>query len=117
MAVLSNKPHSATLEVVSHFLHQWKFHAILGARQGVPMKPHAGAALEVSRQLDVAPEAFLYLGDTNTDMLTASAAGMFPVGVLWGFRSAEELLESGARHMVSEPREVLPLIDRHGSEG
>ncbi|MGO9308857.1 MAG: HAD family hydrolase [Spirochaetia bacterium] len=111
MAVLSNKPHPATLEVVSHFLARWKFDAVFGARPGVPIKPDAGAALEVSRQLGVPPAEFLYLGDTNTDMQTAAAAGMFPVGVLWGFRTAEELLSSGAKVVVSEPRKVLSLLD------
>ncbi|MGA2378354.1 MAG: HAD family hydrolase [Spirochaetia bacterium] len=112
MAVLSNKPHPATLEVVAHFFPRWKFDSTLGARPDVPIKPDAGAALEVSRQLGVPPEAFLYLGDTNTDMKTAVAAGMFPVGVLWGFRTAEELVSSGAKVLVSDPRDVLSLLDR-----
>jgi phosphoglycolate phosphatase len=112
LAVLSNKPHPATLEVVAHFFPRWKFDATLGARPEVPIKPDAGAALEVCRQLGVPPEAFLYLGDTDTDMQTAAAAGMFAVGVLWGFRSAEELLSSGAKMIVSSPGEVLSLVDR-----
>ena len=111
MAVLSNKPHPATLEVVSHFLPRWKFDATFGARPGVPIKPNAAAALEVSRQLAVPPAEFLYLGDTNTDMQTAAAAGMFPVGVLWGFRTPEELLSSGAKVIVAAPREVLSVLD------
>ena len=115
MAVLSNKPHSATLEVVAHFFPRWKFYATLGARPDVPMKPDASAALEVCRKLDVAPEGFLYLGDTNTDMLTARSAGMFAVGVLWGFRTSEELLSSGAQAVVASPRDVLTLLDRSGS--
>jgi phosphoglycolate phosphatase len=115
MAVLSNKPHPATLEVVAHFLPRWKFDLTLGARPDVPLKPDAGAALEVSRQLGVPPEAFLYLGDTDTDMLTASAAGMFAVGVLWGFRSAEELLSSGANVIIPDPRDVLSLLDHPAS--
>jgi phosphoglycolate phosphatase len=111
MAVLSNKPHPATVEVVAHFFPRVKFDATLGARPDVPIKPDAGAALEVSRRLGIPPGAFLYLGDTNTDMRTASAAGMFPVGVLWGFRSAEELLSSGAKLLISDPGEVLSLLD------
>ena len=111
MAVLSNKPHPATVEVVTHFFSCWTFDATLGARPGVPIKPDAGAALEVSRLLGVPPAEFLYLGDTNTDMKTASAAGMFAVGVLWGFRSEEELVSSGARVTAAHPRDVLALLD------
>jgi phosphoglycolate phosphatase len=117
LAVLSNKPHQATLEVVAHFFSRWKFDATFGARADVPIKPDAGAALDVSRKLGVPPEAFLYLGDTNTDMRTALSAGMFPVGVLWGFRTAEELRSSGAKVLVSAPRDVLSLLDGPATAG
>jgi phosphoglycolate phosphatase len=117
LAVLSNKPHPATVEVVAYFFPRWKFDVTLGARPDVPIKPDAGAALEVSRKLGVPPEGFLYLGDTNTDMQTAVAAGMFAVGVSWGFRTAEELVSSGAQAVVSDPREVLSLLDHPATVG
>ena len=56
------------------------------------------------------PGDFLYLGDTNTDMQTAVAAGMFPVGVLWGFRPEAELREAGARFLAARPLDVLSLL-------
>jgi phosphoglycolate phosphatase len=43
-------------------------------------------------------------------MQTAVAAGMVPVGVLWGFRDAEELRENGAEALISHPRELLDLL-------
>jgi phosphoglycolate phosphatase len=110
IAILSNKPHSAVLEVVDHFFKPWRFEVVLGARPEVPNKPDPASALEVCGILGLAPEKVLYLGDTNTDMLTANAAGMFPVGALWGFRTETELLESGAGALVSHPREVLELL-------
>jgi phosphoglycolate phosphatase len=109
-AILSNKPHPAVLQVVDHFLGKWRFDAALGARPGVPIKPDPGAAAEVCRLLDTPPESFLYLGDTNTDMITAGSAGMFAVGVLWGFRTEEELRESGAKALIHRPLEVLGLL-------
>jgi phosphoglycolate phosphatase len=110
MAILSNKPHSAVLEVVDHFFKAWRFQVVFGARPEVPNKPDPASALEVCGILGLAPEKVLYLGDTNTDMQTANAAGMFPVGALWGFRTEAELLESGAGALVSHPREVLELL-------
>jgi phosphoglycolate phosphatase len=110
LAILSNKPHPATRAVVEHFFPGLAFDAVFGARPDVPIKPDPGAALEVARQLSRPPEEFLYLGDTDTDMRTAVAAGMFPVGALWGFREAEELRKAGARVLVAHPREVLALL-------
>ncbi len=111
LAILSNKPHPATQDVVEHFFPDFRFEAVLGARPGVPIKPDAGAALDVARKLSIEPGLFLYLGDTNTDMQTAIAAGMDAVGVLWGFREADELKAAGARVLVSHPREVMGLLE------
>jgi phosphoglycolate phosphatase len=43
-------------------------------------------------------------------METAISAPMFPMGVLWGFREADELKESGAQALISHPLEVLNLL-------
>ena len=110
LSILSNKPHPATVEVVGHFFQGRKFDAVLGARPGIPIKPDPGAVKEVCRLLSTPASDFLYLGDTNTDMQTASAAGMFAVGVLWGFRPAEELSAAGAQALVQRPSEVLRLL-------
>jgi phosphoglycolate phosphatase len=43
-------------------------------------------------------------------MKTAVAAGMFPVGAAWGFRSAEELRESGCKRLLNKPGALLDLL-------
>lgn len=111
MAVLSNKPHDSTLEIVRKYFPRWTFGAIFGARDGVPIKPDPAAALEIARILHLAPAEILYLGDTNTDMWTANRAGMFAVGALWGFRTAAELKEAGARALIRHPLDLLPLLE------
>jgi len=87
LTVLSNKPNEFTLLMVENLLAQWNF-----------------------QQLEIPAEAFLYLGDTATDMKTAVSAGCFPVGVLWGFRTEEELRDNGARAIVKEPLDVLDFL-------
>ena len=67
--------------------------------------------MAIASQLGIPAREWLYLGDTNTDMQTATAAGMIPVGVLWGFREKAELLASGAAKIVATPAEVLKLVD------
>jgi len=56
------------------------------------------------------PAEVLYAGDTATDMLTASGAGMYAVGVLWGFREKSELLSAGASAVVEKPEEIVRII-------
>jgi len=110
MAILSNKPHDSAKEMVAAILSEWRFNPVIGAQPAVPKKPDPTLANHISQELGIPPEQFLYLGDTGTDMKTAQASGMFAVGALWGFRSAEELEHAGAEVLVKHPREVLELL-------
>ncbi|ODS33588.1 MAG: phosphoglycolate phosphatase [Candidatus Scalindua rubra] len=111
MAVLSNKPHESTKRCVVHLLPKWNFDVILGQRDDIPRKPDPAGALKIAEKLNIPPSEFLYLGDTAVDLKTSIAAGMFPVGVLWGFRTTEELQENGAKVLISQPLEILNLLD------
>ena len=111
MAVLSNKHDDFTKLTTARLLPDISFQIVRGALPSVPVKPDPTAALQMAEQMNVSPERFLYLGDTNTDMQTAQAAGMFGVGALWGFRSAEELTANGAQALVRNPKDVLDILN------
>ena len=110
ITVLSNKPDDYTKLCVERFLGEYNFDIIQGVADDCPAKPDPTGAKNISQKLGLAVENILYLGDTNTDMLTAKAAGMRAVGVTWGFRSAEELKANGARTLIDHPLELLKLI-------
>jgi phosphoglycolate phosphatase len=110
MAVFSNKPDEFTRLCVARLLSGWQFAAVQGATPELPLKPDPRGAWAVAARMGITPGEVLYLGDTNTDMLTAVAAGMFPVGALWGFRTADELLAAGAAALVKTPTEVLGWV-------
>lgn len=109
--VLSNKREDFTKITAENLLPDARFEIVRGARPSVPTKPDPAGALQIAGQLGIAPARFVYLGDTNTDMRTANAAGMFAAGALWGFRTAEELAACGARVLLKNPMEVLDLLD------
>jgi len=111
MAVLSNKPGPATERIVAELFGRWEFAAVVGQTPEEPHKPDPGAALRIAAAVGAAPGRCLFLGDTSTDMETAVAAGMFPVGALWGFREADELLAFGARALIERPMDLIPLLD------
>jgi phosphoglycolate phosphatase len=110
-AVLSNKPDELTKIMVEKLLPDWSFRIARGARPAMPKKPDPAAALEIAEELQIHPHRFLYLGDTNTDMQTANTAGMYAAGVLWGFRTAEELLQNGAEKLIENPQDILKFFD------
>ena len=110
LAILSNKKDDVTKKTVNELLSRWTFDAVIGQRDEVPAKPDPAAALEIVERFHVAAGEFIYLGDTDVDMETAVAAGMFPVGALWGFRTSEELLVGGARALISRPMDLLDVL-------
>jgi len=110
LAVLSNKPQRFTQANVDSLLPAETFDLVLGAVDDIPKKPAPDGALKIASELGLAPGHILYVGDSGTDMRTAKAAGMFAVGVTWGFRSEQELRENGADAVISRPDQVLGLI-------
>jgi phosphoglycolate phosphatase len=110
MAILSNKPHDFTRLCVQKLLGQWHFDVVQGLDESIQKKPHPLGAQTVAKKLGFLPANFIYLGDTNTDMKTAVAAGMYPAGALWGFRTADELTANGAKLLIAKPTDLLKLI-------
>ncbi len=111
-AVVTNKPQGLAVRSVETLFSDIPFGAVLGEREGVPTKPDPAIALEAAKALGVVPAECVYVGDSGTDMETAVAAGMFPVGALWGFRGRDELVGHGAKAVIQRPSELLELIDK-----
>ena len=111
MAVLSNKPHEFTVRCVQAHFAAVPFARVLGQRDSVPRKPNPAGALEIADHCRRPSEQFLYVGDTAIDVETGLAAGMFPVGVLWGFRPREEMVQAGARGLAARPEELLRYFE------
>ncbi len=112
LAVLTNKPQGFAEMCMQKYLSAWKFALTVGQVPGVPVKPDPAGPRRIIDHLGIFPDEILYLGDTDVDMQTAVGAGMFPVGVLWGFRGRDELLKAGASALLEHPAELLTLLGR-----
>lgn len=112
VAVLTNKPHDYTEMCIREFFPSVRFDIFVGHRPGKKPKPDPGGAVEIAEIFNVSSDQILYIGDTSVDMETAVAAGMYPVGVLWGFRSEKELLQSGAEDLLHKPEDLLQVIHK-----
>lgn len=110
VAVLSNKPHQQTIRVVEEIFGKNIFTRIQGQQEGIPRKPNPEAALGIIEKLGAAPEESVYIGDSEVDVATGNAAGMKTIGVTWGFRSKEQLIEAGAKNTVDDALQILKLL-------
>ena len=110
IAVLSNKPHPRTVENIETMFGSGYFDHIQGEKPDVIRKPDPAGAYQVMEALGLAKEECLYIGDTNTDMMTGKNAGLDTVGVTWGFRSEEELRSYDPAYIVHHPSEIGDIV-------
>ncbi len=110
LAVCTNKHISAAEGLLQKYFPAGIFDAFDGDRSGVPQKPDPAHVRFLLDKLDAAPEETVYLGDSGVDMQTAVNSGTLPVGVLWGFRQKDELIENGAKIILSHPSELLKTV-------
>lgn len=110
IAVLSNKPHAETINVIETLFGSGYFDIIQGQKEGVPIKPSPEGVFKILEELALTAEDILYLGDTSTDMKTGKSAGAFTVGALWGFRDRKELEANHADAVIEGPMELLRYL-------
>jgi phosphoglycolate phosphatase len=110
LSVFSNKAEPLTIKIVKHLLPAVPFIIVAGARSDVPKKPDPAGALYVCREMNLVPQEIVYAGDSDVDMITACKAGMYAVGVTWGFRDREELQKNGAHMIIDHPDELITLL-------
>ena len=108
-SVVTNKTHAYAVELVQLFFGDLIDYTV-GQREGIPAKPHPQGVLEIIEHFKVPHEACIYIGDSNVDMQTAQAAQIESVGVLWGFRSKEELIQSGATYLAEDANQLKEII-------
>ena len=93
------------------------FHKVQGQTENVPRKPSPIVALTIAEEFGVRPGECLYMGDTDTDMETGHGAGMFTIGVTWGFRPRKELEDHKADLIVDRPEEILEFVKKDKNPG
>ena len=110
MGICTNKHQSAAEDIVNAMFPAGMFQSIMGDQPGLPRKPDPKKVLMIAQKFGVQPKEVAYFGDTSVDMDTARNAGFLPVGVLWGFRPKEELIEHGAKVLLETPMELFEKV-------
>ena len=110
LAVFSNKADPLARQVVADYFDASLFDAVRGALPGVPTKPAPQGTLALMQAIGADPAATLYVGDSNVDVDTAHNAGLPCCGVLWGFRTRQELTDAGAEHLAAYAEELWNVI-------
>lgn len=110
LAVASNKFHSGTNRLIEKFFGDIEFAAIYGNRDGFPLKPDRAIIDLIMEQCGATADNTYMVGDSGIDIQTARAAGVHAIGVSWGFRDRQELVESGAEYIADNTEELFDAI-------
>lgn len=110
LAVASNKFHSGTNRLIEEFFGDIEFAAIYGNRDGFPLKPDRAIIDLIMEQCGATADNTYMVGDSGIDIQTARAAGVHSIGVSWGFRDRQELVESGAEYIADNTEELFDAI-------
>ena len=110
--IVSNKPDFAAKTVANALYGEGYFERVVGQKEGSALKPNPGEVLAVMQALGADAKNCVYVGDTDTDMLTGKNANLYTIGVLWGFRDRAELEASGADAVVATPEELFLEITK-----
>ena len=75
-------------------------------------KPHPEPLLEAARRIGVAPEACVYVGDDERDIIAGKAAGMYTVAAVYGYLGEKQsVAQWQADDVIDSPRELLKRLN------
>ena len=111
LGICTNKHQSAADIIVDKLFPKDMFVSVIGDCKDMPRKPDPKKVLLIAAKMGVKPAEVAYFGDTSVDMDTANNAGMLPIGVTWGFRPQEELMEHGAKILLDTPMELFSKVE------
>ncbi len=110
LAIATNKGRPGVEHVLNLHGLDGQFIAIRSAHDG-PTKPHPDAVHDILRATGAEARHTVFVGDTETDMLTAKNANVAALGVGWGYHEPQMLLNAGAKAIAPEFAALPDLID------
>ena len=112
LAVVTNKAEESAIFIIESLFGKGAFDVIVGQREGLPVKPAPDGVFIALEEMGCTKDEAIYFGDSNVDMQTAKNAGLTAVGVTWGFRSREELINEGCEILIDSPEEIIECIKK-----
>lgn len=110
LAIISNKPDSTVKELAGEFFPDMLETAV-GESETVKRKPNPDAVIAAAEQMGFDISQCVYVGDSEVDIETAKRAGMDCISVSWGFRTKQQLVESGASRIADTVSELNEMIN------
>lgn len=109
VGVSTNKDHIFSEKLIKTFFGN-NVDIVCGSRDDIPKKPNPYSVNYIIERSGAEKSEVLYVGDSSVDMQVAKNAGVVSCGVLWGFRTKEELIENGAVYIAENADKLYDII-------
>ena len=109
LACVTNKNDEPAKGLIEHFFPDL-FDYVSGAVEGVEKKPSYQPMERCLHSLGVDNSEAIYIGDTDTDILTAKNAQMCCISCTWGYKDREFLIAHGAENICTEPLDLMNFM-------
>jgi HAD superfamily hydrolase (TIGR01549 family) len=109
ISLLTTKAQDQAEKIVDHFKIADYFDVVMGRRDGVAHKPSAEPFLMICNELSVTPIDSLMIGDTELDIQCGKNAGANTCGVLYGYRTKEQIEKESPDFIVNSMNYILNL--------
>ncbi|MBH1942276.1 HAD family hydrolase [Mobilitalea sibirica] len=109
MAIVSNKYDTAVKSLAKTYFGTI-IPVAIGETAQIKRKPAPDSVFTAVKELGSELKNTIFVGDSETDIMTAKNAGIPCIGVTWGFRCREVLRKTGADYLIDTPKELLTLI-------
>jgi phosphoglycolate phosphatase len=109
MAVLTNKPVRVSRDILTGLGVADSFFQVYGGNSFETKKPDPLGAVTLIKEAGVEPDETVMVGDSQVDILTARNAGLWSIGVTYGFapRTLEQVIPD---ILVDTPEELATAL-------
>lgn len=108
--VTTSKPRVFAERIVEHFGLKEYFCAVYGSELDGTRSDKGDLIAHVLQAESLSPHSTVMVGDRAHDILGAKAHGVFPIGVLWGYGSSDELIAAGATTLCAKPETLDNML-------
>lgn len=110
ISLLTTKGQDQAEKIIDHFNLRKSFDYVMGRREDLAHKPSPEPLFFICKELEINPFETLMVGDTELDIQCGKNAGSKTCGVLYGYRTKDQLAKEKPDFIISGLNELVNVL-------
>jgi HAD superfamily hydrolase (TIGR01549 family) len=111
VSLLTTKVQEQAEKIIDHFNLRQSFNYLMGRRDGLAHKPSPEPLIYICNKLNLKPSETLMVGDTELDIRCGIGAGARTCGVVYGYRTNDQLEKEKPDFLISGLNELKTILE------